>query len=229
MSSPRTTRRGFTLVELLIVIGVGSIVLGALGALYTYAMAQTGDGLAELLATDQATTAARDMEWNVRNAVLCEVVTKNGIKALRCKMPSLGVDLNGDGQPDSYRPATLNKQGLERFALGTRVWYYLSNATGTFGTTGTILWRAQTAGDAAPTTAELDKAWTYLYANAASPRFPLVAALDFSVDATNRLATLDLTATCADYAERRPTASDSTARQRGIRLVRRIFWENWRT
>ena len=210
-------------------IGIASIVLGGLGTLYCYTVGQIGDSLAEMTATDQATTAYRDMEWSVRNAVLCEARSLNGVVGLRCKMPSLEIDLNGDGVADSYAPASLDKKGLEKYALGKRVWYYMADSTGTFGTTGTILWRAVVVGDGNPATADRDMAWTYLYGRSASPRFPLVTGFAVTVDAAARLVTLDLAAESADYADRKAATGDAAARRRGIRLVSQTFWRNWRT
>ena len=228
MCSRRTTKRGFTLVELLVVIGVSSIVLGGLGTLYCYTMGQLGDSLAEMTSTDQATTAFRDMKASVGNAVLCETKVVNGIVALRCKMPSVEIDLNGDGVADSYAPASLDKKGLERYAVGKRVWYYMADSTGLFGTTGTILWRAVVATDSNPAAADRDLAWTYLYSRTTSPRFPLVTGFAPTVDATNRLVTLDLSAESADYADRKAVTSDGAARRRGIRLLSKVFWRHWR-
>lgn len=229
MCSRRTTKKGFTLVELLVVIGVASIVLGALGTLYCYVMAQIGDATAEMTATDQATTAFRDMEATVRDAVLCEARTLNGVVALRCKMPNEEVDLNGDGIAESYAPSSIDKLGLEKYALGKRVWYYLSNSTGTFGSPGSILWRAVVAGDANPGAADRDLAWTFRYGQTNAPRFPLVTTFSVAVNATNRVVTLDLAAESADYADRKASTNDALSRRRGIRLTSGVFWRNWRT
>ena len=228
MRSRRTTR-GFTIVELLIVIGVASLVLAGLGTLYCATMRGIGDAAAEMAATDQASTAFADMEFSVRDAVVCDAPTLNGVVALRCKMPSVPVDLNGDGLPESYAPASLDKYGAERYALGSRVWYYLANATGTFGTTGPILWRAVVADDGNPSSTTLDLNWTFQYGQANAPRFPLVAAFAPTIDATNDLVTLDLTATGVDYASHGASASDASAQQRGVHLVAQAFWRHWRT
>lgn len=226
--SPLTIRqRGFTLVEMMVVLGVASIVLLGLGLLYTTTMSQLGDAAGEMAATDQASTAFADMEFSVRNAVVCDMVTLNGVTALRCRLPSVGVDLNGDGVPESYAPATLDKFGLEHYALGTRVWYYLSDATGAFGTAGTILWRANVATDANPATGDRDLAWTLV--NGVSPRFTLVTGFTPTIDATNDLVTLDLATESADYAVRQAAASDTAAHRRGIHLTAQAFWRHWRT
>ena len=229
MFSRRRTKVGFTLVELLIVIGVSAIVLGGLGTLYAYTASQLGDATAELAATDQATRALGEIEWSVQNAVLCETKTLNGVTALRCKMPAVEIDLNGDGIADSYAPNSLDKKGLEKYGLGKRVWYYPSDSTGTFGAVGTTLWRAVVAGDGNPASADRDLLWTFLYGRITSPRFPLVSAFSVTVDAANRLVTVNLASESADYAERRPAATDSVARKRDLRIVSQVCWRNWRT
>ena len=229
MFSRRTTNRGFTLVELLVVIGVSSIVLGGLGALYGHVAAQMGEAVAAMATTDQATTALRDVEWSVRNALLCETRTLNGATALRCKMPSAKVDLDGDGNPDSYAPSSLDKFGREGYAVGERVWYYLADGTGTFGTSGGTLWRAVMTSDANPTAASRDLAWTFLYRRTTSPRFPLVTEFSATVDAETRLVSLTLAAESVARAERRPASGEAAGARRGIRLSSQIFWGNWRT
>ena len=228
MRSRRATR-GFTLVELLVVLGVSTIVLGGLGTLYGFTMRQTGGTLAELAAADQSTTAAKTIEWSVRNAVLCETKTKNGVVALRCTLPSLGVTLNDPQNPASYRGATVDKFGRQRYEAGSRVWFYTSNATGVYGTAGTTLWRAVRSDDADATAADRDLAFTYDYARTATPRFPLVTAFTVSVDATTLLVTFGLSAEGVDYAGHVAAASDAASRRRGVTIARQAFWENWRT
>lgn len=225
----RTTKRAFTLIELLIVLGVSCIVLGALGTLYCVTMSQIGDASAEMVATDQASTAFKDIESSVRNAVVCDAPALNGVVALRCKMPSVPVDLNEDGVPESYAPSTLDKFGLEHYALGSRVWYYLSGSTGAFGTAGTILWRAVVATDANPAPADRDLAWTYPYGATSAPRFTLVTGFTPTIDTTNDLVTLDLATESADYARRQAAASDPSASRRGVHLNAQAFWRHWRT
>jgi prepilin-type N-terminal cleavage/methylation domain-containing protein len=223
------TNRGFTLIELLVVVGIGSIVLGGLAFLYSYTAGQTGDTVAELIATDQATTAANDVEATVRNAFLCEAKVKNGIAGLRCQMPSIEVDLNGDGIPESYAPASLDKFGREKFVAGKRVWYYMSDATGTWGSSGAVLWRATRSDDSDPTSSDLDRNWAYRYGVSSAPRFPLVTNFGISVASSTCLVTLDLSAESADYAERQAVASDASSRRRGLRLISQMYWRNWRS
>lgn len=228
MYSPRKTK-GFTFVELLVVIGIGSIVLGALGFLYTFTARQTSGALAEMLSTDQATTAANEIDDVIRNSFVCVERTKNGLSGLRCTLPSLSVDRDSDGTADSYRPAALDKFGREDFAPGTRVWFYFSDATGAFGTAGPILWRATRNDDSDPIAAGGDADWTYQYGVAGKPRFPLVSAFSVEVDANSKLVTFTLTAESADYADHKPAASDRAAQRRGLSIVRAVYWENSRT
>lgn len=225
----RRISRGFTLIELLVVIGIGSIVLGGLAFIYSYTAAQTGDSLAELISTDQATTAARDVEATVRNAFLCEAKVKNGVTGLRCQMPSVEVDLNGDGTPESYAPASLDKFGREQYVAGKRVWYYMSDSTGTWGNTGTVLWRATRSDDSDPSSSDRDLNWTYRYGQTSAPRFPLITNFGISVSSSTCLVTLDISGESADYAERQAVASDASNRRRGVRLIAQMYWGNWRS
>ena len=210
-------------------LGVSSIVLLGLGLLYVATMSQTGDAVAEMAATDQATGAFADMEFSVRNAVLCDLVTLNGVTALRCKMPSVEVDLNGDGTPESYAPASFDAFGCEKYALGKRVWYYLADSTGVFGTTGTTLWRSVTTSDTNPTASSVDLAWSCRYGVATAPRFTLVKTFAPTVDATNLLVSLSLTVEGVDYASHRAATGDSNAQRRGVTLLAQTFWGSWRT
>lgn len=229
MFTRRTIKRGFTLIELLVVMALSSLVLGVLGTLYVYVTSQTGDSLAELLSTDQANGAMSDMAFSARNAISCDTPTLNSVTALRCTLPANGVDLNGDGSPESYRPTSLDKFGREKFTSGARVWYYLSDSTGVFGANGKQLWRATRHDDFYPVSGDRDLTWSLQYGQAGKPRFSLVDALTVSVDPTSGLVSIDLRAESVDSNTRQPSASDSGARQRTVRLQRQVFCENWRT
>ena len=223
MPSPSSPRlRGSTLIELLIVVAVQFVILGAAASLYLFTVQQCGQATAAIGPLVQANAAMDAIALTVRESMNCTVQSAGSVTGLRCILPANAADGDGDGVNDLWMPTSFALDGKPKYAKGTRVWFYLGDATGAFGTVGTILWRATRADDNKPTTADADRAWSLYYAGA--PRYALVDSISFTVSATSATTTVGLVASAS---ARKPDASGATASaqdQQRVSLARTMSW-----
>lgn len=219
-------RRGTTLVEMALALSLTALVLGVLAVLYGFTMGRLAHATANFGATNDASLAANAIGQTIRDAYSCTTVTSNGKTGLRCTMPANATDRDGDGKQDTYLISSVSRRGLERTVAGRRVWYYLGDSTGAFGTTGTILWRAERTDDSNPTASDVDRAFAYV--NTTQPRYPLISSLTFSVDSTALTVTFTISASALTRAVRSAPAGEATNQSYSHTETRTAFWRNWR-
>lgn len=220
-------RRGTTLVEMSLALSLTALVVGVLAALYGFTMVRLAHATASFGATDDAFLIGNDISLVVRDAYSCTTVTANGKTGLKCTMPSNGTDRDNDGSLDTYSFSSMSRRGQEKVALGKRVWFYLSDSTGAFGNTGTILWRAERSDDLNPTASNVLSRYTYVNGTSRL-RYPFISTLSFTVDATNYTVLISLTTGELIQAERVPGATDSANMKYTHSESRTVFWRNWR-
>jgi hypothetical protein len=218
-------RRGMTLVEMSLALTLTALVIGVLTALYGFTMVRLEHATADFAASDDAFLSANDISTVVGNAYSCTAVTSNGITGLKCTMPANGSDKDNDGHLDTWAVSSVSRRGLERVTLGKRVWFYLGNSTGAFGTTGTILWKAERSDDLNPTSS--DAITKYAYVTSTRLRYPLISSLTFTVTASAQTVALTVVAGSLIRAERLP-ASESTNQAYTHTENRTVYWRNWR-
>jgi hypothetical protein len=223
----RKCNRGATLTELLIVVALNAVALGAISALYTYSVYQVGHAVATVAATDQVSKAMDDICTTVEQSVLCTIGTNNGVDALECYLPKQAVDDNSDGVPDRFDPVSIDQAGRPLYERGKITSYYFSNSAGTFGTPGTYLWRATR--NAAGDTPTPQPTWALYYGNAAKPRYHLINFFQVVVDERNRSVTVTLEASSLDRADRAASGTTANNRKQVLRLSRTVYWRNGRT
>jgi len=179
------TRRGYTLVEMIIASGLLAVVVTALTALYGFAGKRNLYAIARFSALRAASVSVKDIETTVESAVNCQKVVNGGSDALVCTMPLNGTDTNGDGVSDSFTPTRISKRGYPRYGTGQRVWYFLSDANGIYGNSGPYLYRAIRNDASNPGVDDIDKVWSVDYQLGRPKRGPL-SAMTFTVDAVAR-------------------------------------------
>ena len=218
-------RSGFTLVELSLVLSLTALIIGVLTVVYGYTMERLAHATADFAATDDAYLAANDIGTVIRSAYSCSTVTSNGVTGLKCIMPANGSDKDGDGHLDSWTIASVSRRGLEKWAQGKRVWFYLGDSTGAFGTSGTILWKAERSDDLNPTTS--DAITKYAYVTSTRLRFPLISSLSFTVNSAAQTVTFTVVAGSLTRAERTP-GSEAANQSYTHTETRTAFWRDWR-
>ena len=218
-------RAAFTLVEMSLVLTLTALIIGVLTVLYGYTLERLAHATANFAATDDAYLSSNDINDVVRNAYSCTTVTLNGVTGLKCTLPANGSDKDGDGKLDSWMLTSVSRRGLEKVATGKRVWFYLGNTTGAFGTTGTILWKAERSDDVNPTASDANS--RYAYVTSTRLRYPLISSLSFTVNSSAQTVVTTVVAGSLTRAERTP-GSESTSMSYSHTETRTSFWRNWR-
>ncbi len=124
----RVTRRGVTLVELIISMSVLSLVLGAVFALYLQAIRMYQETASADWANFGAATAIGRLEKDIQQ---CFRVTGRYPSRITITRPLTAYD----SVTGAYLP-------VQPLVEGTSVRYYLSDASGVLDGSGTCLWRA---------------------------------------------------------------------------------------
>lgn len=224
MRSVNRRRRGTTLLELVLVIALQMIVLGAVATLYLFTVQQCGQATAAVGPLEQANAAMDAMTATIRQSMVCAAVKVGSVTGLRCTLPGNAFDTDGDGVADAYAPDKYDANGKATYSKGTRVWYYLADSTGAFGTTGTVLWRATRTDDKNPTAADVDASWSLYYAG--KPRYGLIDTLGFTVSGASAYVTVAISASAS---ARAPESSGASADVRDQQITNLSQTASWRT
>ncbi len=227
-------RRGATLVEMMIVTMLTAMVIGSLTGLFGFVTSRAAHAAAQAGAQEQADAVAESIAQTVSAATGCTVVTLSGSQALRCTMPAVSVDRDGDGRPDRWQLWQVSRRGRERFGTGGRVWFYQSDATGAFGSAGTWPWRAHRSDDANPVllgadgvAVDADQGWAK-HSGLSTSKYYLVTGLTFSVDSAQKSVTYTVTASAINRDDRSMSAGDAASDGYAVARTRTVSWRNWR-
>lgn len=214
-------RSGFTLIEMTLVLGLTALVIGVMTVLYGFTMERLAHATADFAATDDAFLSANDIGNVVAGANSCSTVTSGGVTGLKCIMPATGSDKDGDGHLDSWTLANVSKRGLEEVTQGKRDWFYLSDSTGAFGVSGTILWKAERSDALNPIASDAISK----YANLTSTqlRYPFISSVTFSVNSAAQTVTYTVTAGSMVRAARTPGTEATNAEYTHVE-TRTTFW-----
>lgn len=220
-------RRAFTLVETLLASVLTAIVVGALISLYTLVATRTVRAYSESLAIWQSSKVADTISAYVSNAVEVAVVNVNGVSCLKCTMPDLGKYPNGSGRFDLYEPNAVIGLSAEQFNPGSRVWFYLGDASGNPSAIGTHVHKAVRSDEANPGPGDLDTAWEQ-YPGSTGRRWTLVSSATFLYNATYRYVTFSVSANTMSFGERQAVGTTATANRYDITITRRVLARNFR-
>ncbi len=180
-------QNGVTLLELLVAMTIASVLTAAIVTIFTTINGRWGYQAARATAVQQAQLAMDRMAREIHSAIS---YTPGPDTFGRTDIFTLPADTDANG---NYVPSWNN--GVNAYQPGTTFHYYLSDATGTFGNSGTALWReyntpplvsplgASQVGTATqPLTGGLwmaDSSWSLLPGSSA-PLFGSVSSLSFS-------------------------------------------------
>jgi hypothetical protein len=188
-------------------------------------MERLAHATADFSSSDDAFLSANDIGTVVRNAYTCTTVTSGGVTGLKCTMPSGGSDKDNDGHLDSWTLTSVSRRGYEKSTLGKRVWFYLGGSTGAFGTSGSILWKAERSDDLNPTSS--DAITKYAYLTSTRLRYPLISSLSFTVNSSAQTVAFTVVAGSLIRAERTP-GSEASNMSYSHTEARTVYWRNWR-
>jgi prepilin-type N-terminal cleavage/methylation domain-containing protein len=224
-------KRGFSLVELLFVVAVSTLVMGVTVSLYGYSMTRLAQGAARFSTENQACMLLDEIDMVVQDSVAVAVIgTANG-PALRCTLAQTSAkvaEADGSGsdaaRSKTAEPISTTKRGFAKHGIGKRVWFYRAGSTGTFGSVGTYVWRAERNDDSNPTPADLTNNWSGYYGTT-QQRFPLVTGMTFTVDLTNCIVNATVTSRSLWRDERTGDTGDRASQT--FTESRSIGWRHW--
>ncbi len=223
-------RRGFSLVELLIVTAMTALLIGILGYIYVWVSGKSAQAYAQQAVIAQGSKLSDEMENTVANAVSCTVAANLFGTTMKCVMPENATDTNGDGIDDKWSPKMVTPRGQAKYgANGKRVTYYFSDSTGNFlavpGSATRYLYRAIRTDAANPTLANSDN--TFRNNPGGGFKWNLVSSVVFTPDTPNKLITMKIKSTNVAYGMDRRAAT-TTNLSREFELERTVFTQNWR-
>lgn len=225
-----TSKRGFTLVELLFVTAITATIVGALGGLFVFVGTRAAQTMAKNGVLLQAQALSEELDATFSQAQGCRVLPiKTGVNAIKCVLPTTGVDDDGNGVIDRYEVEWIGPTGREGYGTGKRVWFFMSDLTGTTASSmnsGGVLWRAWRNDDSTPTAADIDREFAYYY-NRTVNKWNLIDRVVWSVD-PNGSVTYTIVANKLRRAERQASGADSSAEQETFSMTRTVVCKNWR-
>lgn len=219
-------KRGFTIAELLIVSSLTAVVVGTLGAVVSAVMTRTSYSITNTGNVLEQHLLFEEIGKTIEQACQVELVTQSGHTALVCTMPKTGVDTTGDKIPDKFEPDAVSRRQIGKYERGIRIWYYRSDATGEFGKSGTVLWRAIMSNSNKPGPSDGDRSWAYYYEG--KPRWALVESIGFTLDPDSK--SVKLTCSVSTLARNQKRQISAFANQRDIyvlRMDRTFYARNW--
>jgi prepilin-type N-terminal cleavage/methylation domain-containing protein len=219
-------RRGFTMIEMTLVMALSALILGAVACLYSFTTTRAGTAVASAACQAQAIVVMNEITKIVDMSNICSITTIGANSALTCIVPSKTTDFDGDGYPDWATPSSASRRGFDKWGQGYHIYFYTSDATGTPANTGPYIWRAKRSDWNTPTVTDSDQNWSLYYAG--NVRYPLITSVTFSVNSVLRTVTINVRASDLRRADRSATAADAANLQSSISLTRTVYWRNWR-
>ena len=221
-----SVKRGATIVEVLLGIAMVATLTLATTTLYGFCVHRVMSETTKTSVITQASALADEIAEVIENSKSNTTVTAGSVTGLRCTIPNTGTDKDGDGVFDRIDPTSVDSTGVETYNTGEYVWFYMSDATGAFGTVGTYVWRAQCPTSANPSAGTYDTNWAKYYGG--SGRYKFIDSVSFSVDSVNHCTTFTINASLLDRNETSASAETSTSNNSKISITRKVFWRYYR-
>jgi type II secretory pathway pseudopilin PulG len=222
-------KRGFTIVEVLLTVGISSLIVGSMALVYGYTMVRTSYAIATTSVSQQVQTLSSEIDSVISQASSTTIITTGGNTGLKCTMPATQVDLDADGILDAYQPTSI-LGGAPIWGKGKRIWFYTADSTGDFLRPGSVVWRAERSDDLFPTTTTADKSFAYYAGSTTNRRFSLIDQITWVNNTNDKYVTYTLRASTLTRAERSsPTAYGGEKNvAQTLTLTKNVFLRNWR-
>ncbi|MFI5385379.1 MAG: hypothetical protein ACHQ50_04575 [Fimbriimonadales bacterium] len=208
--------------EALIAVTIAASLMIAAVTLYGFVSTRLMTDGTHAAVLAQANRLADEMSQLIGNSKFCDTASSGSITALRCRLPNTGVDTNADGLIDRVTPATADAAGTETYKTGTYVWFYQSDATGAWGNSGSVVWRARPVTSSNPAAGDLDAAWSLYYSGGS--RWNFIDSITFTNDPGSQTTTFTINASSLNRAERSASALSSGAESTHVSLTRTVHW-----
>jgi hypothetical protein len=212
------------MVEMMVTTAITAVLIGIAAALYVYSSYRTAHSMASNFVLSQVRDLTKVLENTVSNATSCSIQINGTNTALKCVMPSTGLDYNSWGVYKSYVPASANT-GVIHWGTGKRRWFYLSDNTGAFvNLLGTQLSMAERADDVIPLSTDAITNFTYYYGATSQYRWNLIDSVSFSVNSAANTVTYTINASDLVRAGTAMGSSTDTAGGRKLSITRTVYW-----
>jgi prepilin-type N-terminal cleavage/methylation domain-containing protein len=220
-------KRGFTLVELIFTVAIGSLIIGAAASLYGFVAIRTADSLIKYNAINDSQTLFGELARQLPNATKVDIIPIAGGNKLRLTMPQNAVDSDNDGIGDNYFIIDVNRLHREVWGTGLRIWYYTSDATGNPNNTGRFVFRATRWDNANITSADIDQGWSLL--RNMNPRVYIPGGVNFINDIPNRTTSVQcLLQSNSEHRDRSsPVVGTRGIKSLEITLFKRFYWRGY--
>lgn len=223
-------RRGFSLIELMLVITLTALTIGVTVSLYGYSVNRLSQATARYASVDQVRKLQDEIASVIRDSVAATVVNTANGPALRCTLAfesKKGTTSTGGATnkvADTAEPIAVTRRGYEKHGSGKRIWFYLADGNGTFGSIGTHAWRAERTDDSTPTPGDLVTSWRN-HPGTSNPRFDLITSVGFVVNSTLRTVAVTVAGRSLWRDERTGSTSDKASQ--AFSETRTTGWRNW--
>lgn len=217
-------RRGFTIIEMLLVVGMTSMVMGAMCALYAFCVTRLNHVVSAYDATSTTTRILEQIDRVVQNCNSCAATAVGSKPALVCTVGSSAMDSNADNAPDNINPVRVTRRGSEVYGSNNRVWFYFTNATGTYNTAGDFFVMAVVSGSSTPTNADIY--WNFSKDEQGRNRFAGLSSITFTVNSDNTVTT-QVVASSATKNQSASTTEDAALTE-AYTGSRRTFLTGWK-
>lgn len=222
-------RRAFTMVELMVVMAVFAVMIGAITAIYGHMAGQTSRALAHNYVLAQVRDLNSYLEHTIEMAHSCSNSSRGLLglsgNALTCVEPSSIATSDAYGVGWTYTPTGTSGTNLTWGSGNTR-WFFFSDSTGSYNSQGNILWMADKNGGGSPGNGADVTSWTYYGGNTANyNRWNFIDGLSWTINANN---SVTYTITASDLYPDGTTlgSSSDTAHSFSVSLTRTVYWRN---
>jgi competence protein ComGC len=217
-------KRGVTLIELMVGVVMVVVLTFATADLFLFSTKRVSAQGADSAVQMQVSQLASEILKMTSQAKNCQLAFKNGNTALVCEMPATGTDQDFDGVLDHFTPDG-SVGGKEIFNTGFYVWFYMSDSSGAWGTTGNQIWRAVVYSNNPPGPADVDQKWETYYGGAM--KWILIDNVTFTVDPVTQTDTFTISASSLARSDR-SAANDPNSPSSHFTGTWTSFWQNFR-
>lgn len=215
------SRRGFTIVELMLVSVVSAALVVVTTTLYAFIATRTSDAISQYNSLYQSEQLLSAIDNVASNAIECKLQTISASNTICCTLPADGDDFDGDGVLDSVQPSRIGKMMKGEYDEGKRVWFYSADATGRVGSSGNYWFRATRDDDSTISDADIDRKWSFVNS---IPRIFIAGTVTFSQSAFMSTVRVNLDGSQTP----RESETALTKQRTGVtmRIARNMYWKS---
>ena len=219
-------RRGVTLAELLVTMSIMVVAISTTVLLYSFVVIRSGDTVTQYNTFQQTNDLMKEISITASNAISCSNVTIGSVTALKCVMPTAGVDRDNNGINEIYYSSGVYKTLKEYYTPGKRIWFIPSTKPFSLGTSGKFWYKATRTDDSNMAADNVDAKWSYV--NGTTPRIYIPGTVTISQNSTNLTTwvTITLDPTINPNSQVAGYSGNLGNKLASLTLTRRFYWRS---